>query len=187
MGLFKNKRGIELSINFIVLLILGIAMFSGGLVFVGKFFSKAGTMKGALDSQTERQIEAMLDSGSAFVIPIHTKTVARSKLATFGVGLYNDGRDKVNTQFGVELVFNSAFSKTNEPLCQANSCSTEAMPKFKPSLAQTATIQPGTKQKFLYLVEIPPKTKSGSYIYTLSSTQGTVEYEPSLQLIVKVK
>ncbi|MBU0461018.1 MAG: hypothetical protein KJ574_00370 [Nanoarchaeota archaeon] len=182
----KNKRAIELSINFVVLLILGIAMFAGGLAFVSKFFLKAKDIRGSLDSQTEKQIEAMLDSGSAFVIPIHSKEVSRTKYVTYGVGIYNDGRNEAVNQFGIEISFDSAFSRSKTPLCQAGSCGPDAFPIIKPGMIQTATIMPGEKHSFLVLVEVPPKTLSGTYIFNVASKQGGIMYEPSLQLIVKV-
>jgi hypothetical protein len=180
-----NKKGIELSINFIVLLILAMAMFGGGLLFVSKFFSKATSIKGSLDTQTERQIEAMLDSGSAFVIPIHTKEGDRGEFVKYGIGLYNDGRSS-SEQFSISVNFDSAFAKTTKlPLCSGG-CPADAMPQIKPSNVQTIQILPDQKQTFLVLFEIPPRTQSGTYIYTVESMQGGVEYEPSLQLIVKV-
>ncbi len=85
--LFKNKRGIELSINFIVMLMLALATFSGGLVFASKFFGHAEKVRGTLDAQTEKQIEKLLDSGSPVVIPINTKEIFRKKFGTFAIGV----------------------------------------------------------------------------------------------------
>ncbi|MFQ5474722.1 MAG: hypothetical protein ACE5DM_02700 [Candidatus Nanoarchaeia archaeon] len=180
-----DKKAIQLSINFIVMLILGISMFAMGLVFVNKFFSGAKDIKGSMDAQTDRQIEAMLDSGSSFVIPIHSKIVHRKEYATYGVGIFNDGRSE-STQFAIELKFESAFDKRNMPLCSGG-CSENAKPIIKPGLIQDATIQKGEKYKFLIVADVPAKTQSGTYIYTVKSKQGGIEYEPSLQLIVKVK
>ena len=60
MKILNNRKGIELSINFIVMLILGIAVFAGGLVFASKFFGHAENVRQSLDSQTEKQIEKLL-------------------------------------------------------------------------------------------------------------------------------
>ena len=182
----RNKKAIQLSINFIVMLILGMAMFAGGMVFVSKFFGKAQNIKGSLDSQTERQIEAMLDSGSSFVIPIHTKEIHRKEYATYGVGLYNDGRNEAVTEFSIMITPDSGHGKDKMPLCQGTPCSASNYPQIKPSLAQTATLQIDEKYKFLFLFDIPSNCPSGTYIYNVASKQGGVEYEPGLQMIVKV-
>jgi hypothetical protein len=87
MRMLSNKRGIELSINFIVMLILAIAVFAGGLVFASKFFGHAEKMRDNLDAQTEKQIEKLLDSGSPVVIPISNKEIFRNKFDTFGIGV----------------------------------------------------------------------------------------------------
>ena len=73
MKLWQNRKGIELSINFIVMLILALAVFSGGIMFATKFFGHAEKVRASMDAQTEKQIEKLLDSGSPVVIPINTK------------------------------------------------------------------------------------------------------------------
>ncbi|MFC1754044.1 hypothetical protein ACFL96_11750 [Thermoproteota archaeon] len=187
----KNKRAIQLSINFIVLLILGMAMFFGGMAFVGKFFGKAQTIKGTLDTQTTKQIEAMLDSGSSFVIPIHTKEVHRTEHVTYGIGLYNDGRKPAVREFGIKITPDSAYDKNNAPICLVNEClggeQVDDMPLFKPGYTSSQEIAVDKKHLFLFLVDIPSKTKSGTYIYNVESLQGGAPYEPALQLLVKVK
>jgi len=185
MKIQRNKKAIQLSINFIVMLVLGIAMFMGGMVFIGKFFTQAKEIKGSLDSQTERQIEAMLDSGSAFVIPIHTKEGSRKDILKYGICIYNDGRPPASTQFSININFDSAFSKTKTPLCQANSCAADEIPQL--TYLSTAEIAPDKKHVFVVVVEIPQKTQSGTYIYTVESLQGGQKYEPALQMMVKVK
>jgi len=59
MKLFTSKKGIELSINFIVMLIIGIAMFGFGLKFLAQFFSGAEQIKSQLDTQTKTQIQRL--------------------------------------------------------------------------------------------------------------------------------
>ena len=184
-----SKKGIELSINFIVMLVLGMAMFFGGLMFVMKFFGEAETIKGTMDAQTQRQIEAMLDSGSPFVIPIHSKEIGRKKHDTFGVGVFNDGTgDASMTKFTLQVQFNSAFNpRTNAQICYGGICADDQKPVIKG--AGEADIPVGAKHNFLLLAEVPPKTESGTYIYTVRIFKGidlTQEYQPSLQLIVKV-
>jgi hypothetical protein len=82
-----NKRGIELSVNFIVILILAIAIFGGGIYLVYQIFAKAQNMKEGVDQQTEDRINALLDDGSPVVIPDVAKTGERGKLVYFYIGV----------------------------------------------------------------------------------------------------
>lgn len=55
-----NKKGLELPINMIVLLIISIIIFIGGIALVWKMFGGAGEIQSGIDLQTKSQIEAML-------------------------------------------------------------------------------------------------------------------------------
>lgn len=84
-----NKKAIELSINFIVILILSIVIMSSSFILVRQFFGKATEMKAKLDSDTETQIRGLLVSGQRVAIPLHTKEAKIGEFVTFGVGISN--------------------------------------------------------------------------------------------------
>ena len=88
-NLRRNKKGMELSINFIVILIMSIVMFAGGLALINKFFKTAEEQKASIDSDTEAQIEQLLADGSRVAIPINRKQTKIGKSEVFGVGIYN--------------------------------------------------------------------------------------------------
>jgi len=86
----KSKKAMELSINFIVMLIIAMALFSFGIWFAYKFFGGAEQMRTDLDSQTQTQIENLLMSGNdRVVIPFSSKTLDKSDSSVFGVGILN--------------------------------------------------------------------------------------------------
>lgn len=87
--ILRNKRAIELSINFIVMLIIGIALFGFGIQFLAKFFSGTQKMKAQLDTQTQARIESLLDQGSRVAIPLNSKTIEIGKSDIFGLGILN--------------------------------------------------------------------------------------------------
>jgi hypothetical protein len=85
-----NKRGLELSLTVIVLIILTIIIFIGGVALVWKFFAGAEEIKAGIELQTKQQIEALLREGTALVaIPVNTKQVRLGKETTFGLGIRN--------------------------------------------------------------------------------------------------
>ncbi|MBT7902978.1 hypothetical protein HN587_03870 [Candidatus Woesearchaeota archaeon] len=190
MKIRKNKKGIQLSINFIVMLILAISMFGGGLVFLKKFFSKTQDMKGSLDSQTEQQIEKLLDSGSLVVIPIHTKEIFRSKSDTFGVGVLAD----VTANYILEAQFQTAFAKDKTTICSPNSgCSVESwLLMGSGELIESKKISKNEKGRFLIMVDVPSDAKRGTYVFKLQvhkQLEGAVAkapYDYPLEMIVRV-
>jgi len=52
----NNKKAMQLSVNFLVVMILSIAILAGSLVLVRTLFSKAENLKLELDESTEREI-----------------------------------------------------------------------------------------------------------------------------------
>jgi len=77
-----------LSINFIVILILALAVLGIGFNLSYRFLKKAETMKAQLDAQTEAQIESYLAAGEIVTIPI-TKKMISDGGAVFGLGVLN--------------------------------------------------------------------------------------------------
>ena len=190
MGLIKSRRGIELSINFIVMLVLAIAVFAGGLVFASKFFSHAEKMRGTLDAQTQRQLEKLLDSGSPVVLPISSKEIFRNKFDTFALGVLA----KNMGTYTVRVDFKEAFEKgSNYPLRRYADLENSWI---KPSSEQSLELEKNEKGKFLIGVEVPKDAEKGTYIFEVSvafeagegvdSSLSTDEYDAPLQLIVKV-
>ena len=188
MKMFKNKRGIELSINFIVMLILALAVFSGGMVFATKFFGHAQKVRGTLDAQTEKQIEKLLDSGSPFVIPINTKEVLRNKYATYGLGVLA----QFNGRYELTVEFDSAFEKNSK-----NPITGVSPQDWLSGAPATLDLKKNEKGKYMVLVQVPKGAPSGTYIYKANirffgSTDTPVvsdmaQYDNPVQMIVKVR
>ncbi len=103
-----NKKGFELSIGLIVILILSILIFSLSLYFIFKWFGQAEQLKAEIDRQTEEQIIAALKTGNQLVaIPIAIQQTKRGDAATFGVGVRNIAEQK---QFSMATGFSGAYT-----------------------------------------------------------------------------
>ena len=185
MIIFKNKRGIELSINFIVMLVLAIAMFAGGLVFTSKFFSHAEQVRGTLDAQTERQIEKLLDSGSPVVLPISTKEIYRNKFDTFGLGILA----KHTGEYTVHIVYLNAFKSDKSQITNVYADEWLQLPP-----ENILNLDKNEKGKFLIGVSVPKSAEKGTYIFKVTvsfdsnedDTLDTDEYDNPLQMIVRI-
>jgi uncharacterized membrane protein len=184
MRLSKSKKGIELSINFIVMLILALAVFAGGLMFAAKFFGQAEKVRSNLDAQTEKQIEKLLDSGSPVVLPISTKEIFRNKFDTFGLGILA----KANGKYTVTVQQDGAFKKDKTAI-------TTNFESWRQLPVDSLNLKKNEKGKMLIGVQVPKTVDSGTYLFKITvafESENTAEfpnmpeYDKPLQMIVKV-
>jgi len=109
-----NKKGMELSMGLIVVLILSILIFSMSLYFVFKWFGQAEQLKGEIDKQTREQILSALKTGNQLVaIPISVLEAKRGAIVNFGVGVRNIlAEDK----FSMAVRFSGAYMPDGKAL-----------------------------------------------------------------------
>jgi len=174
-------------------------MFAGGLIFLGKMMGGATEMSTRLNSQTESQIYAMLDSGESFVIPIHSQTVNRKDIAKYGVGIRNRGDEGADDYFSLKFSLTSAYLKNNEVItCDVdNPCPMMLMGKSDNRVSETfinnIKVAPGKASTQLAVFEVPKGTPTGRYNYKVEIRNAptfdgsSTFYEPSLQILLNVK
>lgn len=103
----KGKKGIELALNFIVILIMSIIIFVGALYITVKFMNQANERKNQLDQETAQQIENLIADGSKVAIAFETKEIKRGHSDVFGLGIQNINRREYN--FYVDISFNTSY------------------------------------------------------------------------------
>ncbi len=109
-----DRKGLELSMTVIVVIIISIIVFIGGIAFVWKMFAGAEEIKAGIDKQTKDQIEAMLREGTELVaIPINTKAASLGSDATFGLGIRNIQQTQ---EFYVRIDFEGIYSNKGQKL-----------------------------------------------------------------------
>lgn len=96
--LSKNKKAMELSINFIVMLVLAIVTFSLAIYLTYSIFAKSYQFKSDVDAQTKAQIRNLLDSGEKVAIPVGTLDIRNGKGDVFGLGIINTESGGTNTE-----------------------------------------------------------------------------------------
>lgn len=85
-----NKKGIELPVSMIVLLILSILMLSFGIVMIFKFFKGATSAGEEIDRATQAEIEAALrEKQQLVVLPRNTLQGTLGQKLTFPIGIRN--------------------------------------------------------------------------------------------------
>lgn len=158
---FKNKKGIELSVNFVVGLILAMALFGVGLTIFGKFFFQAEEMKSNLNIQTRKELEQIMMSSSEQVIIYPSKlTIPKGNSDIFGVGVLNIGQSTITFTIGTQLI--NCYDRGGNTI----SCDLDAITSIQQ--LKSRTLEPNKRE----IVEIPVRVKqdTGSGKYALEVT-----------------
>ncbi|MBS3169833.1 hypothetical protein J4210_05075 [Candidatus Woesearchaeota archaeon] len=87
----QNKKGaIEISANMLVVLIIALVIFAGGITLLYKFISTAETVKMDLDARTEAEIQRLLlEEGKQVALPLNKAELKRGEQKVFGLGVLN--------------------------------------------------------------------------------------------------
>ena len=177
------KRGaIQLSVNFIVILIIAMFVFSMGIKLAYDLVSEAGKMGAEVDENTQREIEQALMGGEQVSIPINRKETKIADSVVFGLGIFNIG---TSGNFNVEMELEDAYNaETTEKIeVDANSWIISFFGPYEINK---------NEQKILPLpVAVPRKIESGTtppgvYIFKVWVTRGGIQYGSTQKVYVEV-
>lgn len=167
-----NKKGMELSINFIVIFILAIVVFAFGIRMAYSLFNKGIETKATLDRQTELEIAKLLDTGEKVVIPFDEQEVRKGKFGVFGVGIRNvlDSDGEKDT-FKIEVEFSGAFDKEGKKSLN----NIGPIPSSNPSPASSLSVQvkKNEVQKVPISFSVPSNAVSGRYVFNVRVFQAS--------------
>ncbi len=164
-----DKKGIELSVNFIVMLILAIAVFGFGLYFVNQLFGQAKLIQTSLDKESQQRIEELLDRGTdRVVIPIASKVIKAGQLATFGLGVLNVGD---LTTFSVDINCTVVTDAADRPIT-GTGCETPDSKEWTFKI-NSFNLKKNEKEKIPIAIQIPGSKPKGTYAFTITVTTGS--------------
>lgn len=113
-----NKRGMELSVGFMVILIITIIIFAGSLYFLRQFYVTTTEFREEIDRDTEEQLLALMRDGSIVAVSMNKATLPVGKGDYFWIGIQNLlGAEK---DFGLVVEFSNAFSPTETRITSAD-------------------------------------------------------------------
>lgn len=113
-----NKKGLELSINMLVILIIAFAVFGFGIFMVSKFFGAAESQKATIDRDTEAAIQNLLSGSTKVGVPLNRKEVKRGDSEVFGLGILNTAGSTSN--FDIRVSFKQAFKSNDQEITNVN-------------------------------------------------------------------
>lgn len=167
--LMRSKKGVELSVNFLVTFILGIVLFSLGILFATKLFTGAEDIAETSQAQLDRAVEDLFCSKSEQVcLNTNTRTLQRGQQFIFGVNVVN--HFNTSTKFKLTMQNKRAFDKENQLIFNQS----DERPQYQPGPDKPIlSIMPEEKEFFLganlqertgVLVKVLPKNWHGQYI-----------------------
>ena len=174
-----NKKSIELSLNFIVIIVLSIIIFGFGVRFIYTLSSQATDLQQLTISDLDEKIGNVVCEGSDRVcIGADRKTIPRAKFDVFGLKILNIIEDK---SFHIEVRPSDpiGYKRDNSPI--TNSPALIINPEIR-----DITIQKNEEQTVGIGVKVPPNAVSGTYILNVEISTSRGPYVSTQKLYVNV-
>jgi hypothetical protein len=194
--MIENKRaGMQLSLNFLVMLIIAIVIFILSIAFLTDFFRQATELRTSLDDHSRSQIESLLAGNTRVAIPIDTKTTKPGDPVSYGIGIKNTLPSKY---FTIKIHSQGAFipatdrSISNNLICDDKICKinadfpryTSGEPAIEYLIGRLGKLEIDINQDDTVVLAINPLSNAprGHYIFNLlicSSDQENADCNPS--------
>ncbi|MBI3035303.1 hypothetical protein HYY71_03185 [Candidatus Woesearchaeota archaeon] len=159
MDRMLSKRAIELSLNFIVILIISIIIFGFGVRFIQKLSSQATELQDITISELDERIGDLVCAGSERVcLGIDRKAIRRTKFDVFGLKIIN-----ILESQGFDIIVSrptpSGYTKTKQPIQTDNLL-------WNPR-SRSVYIEKNEEKNLGIGVQVPPNAVSGTYIFNI--------------------
>ena len=183
-----NKRGIELSVNFLVIMIISLIIFGFCIYFINILSSQATDLADITLGELDQRIGELICEGSSRVcIGIERQVIKKDRLGVFGLKIFNV---EDTQQFEVTVVPSSpiGYDSKNRPILKTGA--------FKglsiiPSLYKTAravTIEKNEEKNIGIGVQVPKDAPPGTYIFNVDIKDGSGKaYSKTQKLYVDVQ
>jgi len=175
-----NKKGIELSINFLVIIILSIVVLSMGLVFIAKIWMISPSIIEQGFSLIDEEIEEQITAGRR--VAVYPSSAKGEDIAWFGLGVRNTVATEPN--FIVDVQCTGFYDlEGNSDACDSDDVTL--------TYDNTITkIENNEYKRFILAVEIDKTAVKGSYAITITVRSGsgapaTVYMDPLLITVTK--
>ncbi len=152
-----QKKGIELSINFFVIIVLSVAVFGIGMKLLFDMCTKVGCFgpDEMVESCSDEKVDMLLGDSRAVVCP-SDMTIAKSKSATFKVGILNSEQDFAERYFRIIPEVSAGIRKNSANIDLSGV-------SFSFSQLGPYVIKSNADKKALVQVFVPSNAPSGTY------------------------
>lgn len=163
------KRGFELSISVLVVIIISLVILSSGIILLYKFYAGSVDIKQQLDERTEAQLAALMERGERVAVPFSSATLRRGDQQVIGVGVLNiDGSSSHDYAVSVEL--SDAFDEHDAVIASID------LDKWLLYDTESRTLGPNEQWKLPVLFMVPKNAESGRYIFNIRVSEDSSDY-----------
>lgn len=156
-----KKRGMELSINFLIAVILAIVIFGFGIYFANMLFGAAEEKQEEVSAQVKEQITGLLHSGEKVAIPVTRLKINPGQSDVFGIGILNV--DDTNNKFYVTIDVGPAYDKDGNEIF-AGKLNQDRDLLFRVRSGEPVTIGVNKEEIFSVGISVPSGIASGTHI-----------------------
>ena len=179
-----NKKSVELSLNFIVILIISIIIFGFGVKFISDLSSQAVEITDIAISELDERIGDVICEGSDRVcIPTDRLTIKRKEFDVFGLKILNV-LDSQNFDISVSPV--EEYGKIMAIKKDGTKIQSDIPLLVEPSF-RSVYIKQNEEAKKAIGVQVPANAVSGTYIFNIEiQTADGEQYSTIQKLYVEV-
>lgn len=174
-----DNRAIELSLNFIIVIIISIIVFGFGIRFISQLALHATELQEITTAELDERIGSLVCEGSDRVcIGIDRKTIKRTEFNVFGLKIINILEDQT-FETSVSRPFPSGYTKSNAEIPQDN--------LFVNPQSRGDFIKKNEEKVLGIGIQVPANATSGTYIFNVNIyTQDGTPYSATQKLYVDV-
>ena len=175
----SSKKAIELSLNFIVILIISIIIFGFGVRFIQKLSTQATELQDITTAELDDRIGNLVCEGSDRVcIGIDRKTIKRTKFDVFGLKIINI-LESQSFDVIISRPTPSGYTKTKQEIPRDDLI-------WNPK-ARSVFIEKNEEKNLAIGVQVPADVVSGTYIFDVKiQTADGKPYSATQKLYVDV-
>lgn len=152
-----SKKAIELSLNFIIIIILSIIIFGFGIRFISKLSSQAIELQEVTTSELDERIGNLVCEGSDRVcVGIDRKTIRRTKFDVFGLKIINI-LDSQSFDVIVSRPSPSGYTRNKQPIPSDQLV-------WNPK-SRSVFIEKNEEKNLGIGIQVPANAVSGTYIF----------------------
>lgn len=176
-----KKKAFELSINFLVVLIITLVVFGFALAFAYKFFGKSEQLKASIDLKTKSEIQSLIMSQGMKVAVYPTQiSMLSGKAESFGVGILNVVGTGPSTEFHINIACTKYIPSGGG---SGGSCGNN----MKLAYEDTKTIPNNKDDIAAGVISASKDAPSGTYIFDITVSYGSnLNYGGLQKVYVKI-
>ncbi len=155
-----NKKAIELSMNFLVILVLSLVIFGLSITFILNIYGKAKGLQAKTFEDLDRQIGFLRCGTEQVCIGDKAKEIRRGEFGVYGIRVLNVYKDR--TKFRVVIKPNQEVGEATDPQFNAPGHNLFLLPSEDSERIEF--LDPDKSKSFALGVEVGKSLASGTYV-----------------------